>query len=161
MRRCKLLSAGRTCISTASIFSAGARQIRLCQLKLRRLERFTYEYDFGDGWLHDIRLEAVLATDARKTYPTCVAGRRAAPSKDCGGPDAFMEDRWKYSAIGSRMSRDDVDELVDELDGEDWEIQRRCNPDRFDRRRVNRALAHLAAGSCEGAVHEIHHSTSD
>ena len=106
MRRCKLLSAGRTCISTASIFSAGARQIRLCDLKLRRLERFTYEYDFGDGWLHDIRLEAVLATDARKTYPTCIARGRAAPPKHCGGPDVFVGEG--YHSIRFRTAFGDL-----------------------------------------------------
>ena len=32
-----------------------ARDVRLCDLKLRRLERFVYEYDFGDSWIHDLR----------------------------------------------------------------------------------------------------------
>jgi hypothetical protein len=27
-----------------------ARRVRLSDLKLRRLERFVYEYDFGDSW---------------------------------------------------------------------------------------------------------------
>ena len=143
------------------MFATDARKVRLCDLKLRRLERFTYEYDFGDAWIHDIRLEAILAIQARKTYPTCVAGRCAAPPEDCGGPDAFMEERWKYSAIGGGMSREDVDDLVDDLDDEEWEIQRRYHPDRFDRRRVNRALAYLAAGSYEEALHEIHHTAAD
>jgi hypothetical protein len=37
-----------------------ARRVRLDGLSLRRLERFVYEYDFGDGWIHDLRLEATI-----------------------------------------------------------------------------------------------------
>src|SRR5450755_3717027 len=37
-----------------------ARRVRLCDLKLRRLERFVYEYDFGDSWIHDLRLETAV-----------------------------------------------------------------------------------------------------
>jgi len=31
-------------------------------------------------------------------------GRCAAPPEACGGPDSFMEDRWKYSAIGGGVN---------------------------------------------------------
>jgi hypothetical protein len=117
-------------------FAIDAHEVRLCDLKLRRLERFTYEYDFGDSWIHDLRLEAILPADPRKSYPTCVGGECTAPPKDCGAPYALMEDRWKYSAKGGGMSREDVDDLVDDLDDEEWEIQRRYDRDRFDRRRV-------------------------
>src|SRR5665213_1150617 len=61
-----------------------ATGVRLDGLKLRRLERFTYEYDFGDSWIHDLRLEATLPADPRKAYPVCVAGKCAAPPEDCG-----------------------------------------------------------------------------
>ena len=85
-------------------FSTDARKVRLCDLKLRRLERFVYEYDFGDVWIHDIRLEATLAVDLKATYPVCVAGKCAAPPEDCGGPYAFMANRWRYCARGSAES---------------------------------------------------------
>jgi len=32
-------------------FRTDARKVRICDLKLRRMERFTYEYDFGDSWV--------------------------------------------------------------------------------------------------------------
>jgi hypothetical protein len=70
-----------------------ARGVRLGDLHLRRLERFVYEYDFGDSWIHDLRLEAKLPVDPRKTYPVCVAGKCSAPPEDCGGPSAFMANR--------------------------------------------------------------------
>ena len=42
-----------------------ATDVRLCDLKLRRLERFVYEYDFGDSWIHDLRLETTLPVNPR------------------------------------------------------------------------------------------------
>jgi hypothetical protein len=66
-----------------------ARSVRPDGLKLRRLERFVYEYDFGDSWIHDLRLEATLPINPRKIYPMCVAGKCSAPPEDCGGPSAF------------------------------------------------------------------------
>jgi len=59
-----------------------ARGVRLCDLKLRRLERFVYEYDFGDSWLHDLRLEAILPINPRKVHPVCTAGKCSAPPDD-------------------------------------------------------------------------------
>jgi hypothetical protein len=52
-----------------------------------------YEYDFGDSWIHDLRLEATLPINPRKIYPMCVTGKCSAPPEDCGGPSAFMANR--------------------------------------------------------------------
>ena len=37
------------------------RQTSLSDLGLRTTERFIYDYDFGDLWRHDIRVEQILA----------------------------------------------------------------------------------------------------
>jgi hypothetical protein len=52
-------------------FDSDARKVRIGDLKLRRMERFTYEYDFGDSWVHDLRIEASLPIDPAKRYPVC------------------------------------------------------------------------------------------
>jgi hypothetical protein len=51
--------------------------------------KFVYEYDFGDGWKHEIVVERVHR-DAIDTVATCVDGRRACPPEDSGGPMAYM-----------------------------------------------------------------------
>jgi hypothetical protein len=52
--------------------------------------RLLYEYDFGDGWQHELLLEDVLLGD--ETFQqVCVAGERACPPEDCGGPQGFTE----------------------------------------------------------------------
>lgn len=81
-------------------FSTDARAVAIGDLHLRLGKRFTYEYDFGDGWMHDLRIEATLPVDPRLSYPSSTAGQRAAPPEDCGGPQAFMADRSLYVLIG-------------------------------------------------------------
>jgi hypothetical protein len=49
--------------------------------------RFAYEYDFGDSWWHDIQVEKVETGGAKAE---CLAGARACPPEDCGGP-------WSYA----------------------------------------------------------------
>jgi hypothetical protein len=138
-----------------------ATKVRLCDLKLRRLERFLYEYDFGDSWIHDLRLEATLPIDPRKTYPICVAGKGSTPPEDCGGPSAFMANRQNYAAAGRRTLPEDLHDLADEFDDEESDSSGDYDPNRFDRRQINRALGKLAAGSYEEALDEIHHPGVD
>ena len=80
-------------------FRDNPRHVRLANLGLRVRERFLYEYDFTDGWQHDVRVEQILPLEPRRYYPVCIGGRRAAPPEDCGGPWAFLELRQHYSAF--------------------------------------------------------------
>ncbi|MGB2927732.1 MAG: plasmid pRiA4b ORF-3 family protein, partial [Desulfobacterales bacterium] len=50
-----------------------------------------YEYDFGDGWEHNILLEGILLKEKGARYPKCVAGERACPPEDCGGLPGYYE----------------------------------------------------------------------
>jgi hypothetical protein len=50
----------------------------------RKGQVFTYEYDFGDGWLHEIKVEKIRPYDASMVLPVCLAGERACPPEDCG-----------------------------------------------------------------------------
>ena len=138
-----------------------ARGVRLCDRKLRRLERFVYEYDFGDSWLHDLRLEAILPINPRKVHPVCTAGKCSAPPEDCGGPHAFMANRQYYARFGRQGSDGDLDDFMEEVDDEESEGFRDYDPDRFDRRQINRALSKLATGSYQEALDEIHHPSVD
>jgi hypothetical protein len=49
------------------------------------VRRFTYTYDFGDDWEHDIVIEAKKAAVDGRRYPACTAGKRNCPPDDCGG----------------------------------------------------------------------------
>ncbi len=53
--------------------------------------RFRYEYDFGDGWLHDILFEDCPPNDVGQKYPVCLKGSRACPPEDVGGVWGYVE----------------------------------------------------------------------
>jgi len=74
-------------------FSKNASKVRLSEFKFRINERFLYEYDFGDRWEHEVRVEARSAPENKRTYPCCVGGQRRAPPEDCGGARAFIARR--------------------------------------------------------------------
>lgn len=52
---------------------------------------FEYLYDFGDGWRHDILVEKIEVPAEPLRHPVCLAGERACPPEDCGGPHGYME----------------------------------------------------------------------
>jgi hypothetical protein len=49
----------------------------LSDLELRLRQRFLYNYDFGDYWQHEIRLEQISEPNLNKSYPICIGGKRA------------------------------------------------------------------------------------
>jgi hypothetical protein len=53
--------------------------------------RFLYEYDFGDGWRHEVIYEGVQPVEPRVKYPRCIEGARACPPEDVGGPWGYPE----------------------------------------------------------------------
>lgn len=52
--------------------------------------RLTYEYDFGDSWVHELLVEKIVAAEPGATYPVCLAGKRACPPEDCGGAYGYL-----------------------------------------------------------------------
>lgn len=53
--------------------------------------KLRWDYDFGDGWEHDVVVEKITDADPGVEYPLCLAGRRACPPDDCGGPPGYAE----------------------------------------------------------------------
>ncbi len=47
--------------------------------------KFSYLYDFGDSWEHEVFIETLLEADPEIDYPVCIQGKRACPPEDCGG----------------------------------------------------------------------------
>lgn len=66
---------------------AGARLSELAHPRMSAL----YSYDFGDGWDHDLLIEAIKPADPDVLYPLCTGGARAGPPDDCGGPPGYTE----------------------------------------------------------------------
>jgi len=47
--------------------------------------KFSYVYDFGDSWEHEIVVEEAADPEPGTSYPVCLEGQRACPPEDCGG----------------------------------------------------------------------------
>jgi hypothetical protein len=93
--------------------------------------RFAYEYDFGDSWWHDIQMEKVEG--GGETEAVCLAGGRACPPEDCGGP-------WSYADFLDALA-DPEHERHEEL--REW-LGEPFDPEAFDpaeaTRRMRRGL---------------------
>ena len=50
-----------------------------------------YQYDFGESWRHEVRFEAFVRRDGRRSYPRCLAGARRCPPEGCGGSLGYAE----------------------------------------------------------------------
>ena len=67
-------------------FADDAQRVHLGDFPWRVNDRFTYTYDSGDYWLHQVRVEKVLPPTALVDHPVCVSGRRACPPEEVGHP---------------------------------------------------------------------------
>lgn len=67
------------------------RRARLSQLAPDVGATFKYAYDFGDGWMHTVKVEAILPRAEGVLYPRCTAGARRCPPEDVGGPWGYQE----------------------------------------------------------------------
>jgi pRiA4b ORF-3-like protein len=74
----------------AELETLDERQFRIGDL-IKPGDRAGYEYDFGDGWEHDLAVEASAVADADTVYPACTGGEGACPPEDCGGPGGFAD----------------------------------------------------------------------
>lgn len=48
-------------------------------------DKLAYVYDFGDHWIHEIKVQKILPASPDEQYPLCLKGKRACPPEDCGG----------------------------------------------------------------------------
>lgn len=80
-----------------------------------------YEYDFGDGWQHELLLEEVLIGD--ETFQQmCVAGKRCCPPEDCGGPQGFAE-LLQVLLDASHPSHDEAQDWLGDFVAESFSVE--------------------------------------
>ncbi|MDR2545504.1 MAG: plasmid pRiA4b ORF-3 family protein [Methanobrevibacter sp.] len=54
-------------------------------------KKFKYEYDFGDGWIHEITFNKYVEAVDGVTYPRCASGKGLCPPEDIGGIWGYEE----------------------------------------------------------------------
>jgi hypothetical protein len=104
----------------------------LDQVLLKVKSALIYEYDFGDGWEHNILLEKILPFDVKQKLPICLGGERSGPPEDCGGFSG-------YEVLLEAIKNPDHPEHEEMLDwvGEDFD------PEYFNLNEINKELANL------------------
>lgn len=111
---------------------ANERKVKLSQLVEQGVKKIRYQYDMGDSWWHTITVEKTLPAEAGVTYPRCLAGERAGPPEDCGGP-------WGYGDFVAAIQdpkHEQHEELLEWIGGE-------FDPEAFDLEAVNEELQGL------------------
>ena len=108
------------------------RKVRLHQVVPQEGLKFRYDYDFGDGWLHQVLLEKILPPEPGQEVPLCITGRRACPPEDVGG-------MWGYYHFLEAIGDPEHEEHAEYLE---W-VGGEFDPEAFDIEEVNQALRAL------------------
>ena len=108
------------------------RDVALADLDLEHRGQFAYEYQFGEGWQVDLKIEKTAVIEKGAPYPSCAAGERAGPPEDCGGLEAFQDMLACLKAPQSDLGREWRQWLGDEYD-----------PAACDLKKINQALKKL------------------
>ena len=108
------------------------KKIKISDVLKKEKEKIIYEYDFGDGWVHDVLLEKILPGNEKMIFLICLEGKMACPPEDCGGV-------WGYSdmlEILKQPKHEEYDNIIEWL-GEEFD------PEHFDKEAVNNILKRL------------------
>ena len=103
--------------------------ISIKDLGLSVKDKILYEYDFGDGWEHELLLEKILPKEERMV-PVCLKGARACPPEDCGGP-------WGYENLLEVLKNPEDEEYTS---WKEW-LPEDFDPEHFDLDGINSRLS--------------------
>lgn len=110
------------------------KRYTLAQIAPAAKKKFIYEYDFGDGWHHDVVVEKILSPDASFKHPVCLAGANACPPDDCGGIPGY----YNLLETLADPKHPDHDQMKEWIGGE-WDAAR------FDLEDTNKMLKRFKA----------------
>jgi len=110
------------------------REYQLADLEKDIRFCFSYIYDFGDGWEHEIECEQSLPAVQNPGYPVLLAGEGACPPENVGGVPGYDE----FLAIINNPQHNSHRKMAKWLGADHFD------PDRFDMDGINAALKILA-----------------
>ncbi len=111
-------------------FGEDERDIAVGELLIDVNDKMSYVYDFGDDWIHEVKVQKILSATPGENYPQCIGGKRACPPEDCGGP-------WRYDELLKSLAEPEDEEHEELLEwiGGDFDAEK------FDLAAVQRVLA--------------------
>jgi hypothetical protein len=81
-------------------------------------QKFTYIYDFGDGWEHIITVEKITAN--KIAVADCTAGKGSCPPEDCGGAWGYMN-LLEILKDPANPEHEEMKNWLGLADDEDWD----------------------------------------
>jgi hypothetical protein len=109
----------------------------LADVAPKKRAKIRYEYDFGDGWEHEILVENTDYSNPDWPYPVyCLEGVRACPPEDCGGVGGYMD----FCEAMADKKHPEHRELKEWFGG-------KYDPEHFDLVEVNKSLGVKAGKS--------------
>jgi hypothetical protein len=97
-----------------------ARKAKLVEvLEKTGSKTFVYNYDFGDGWDHTIKVERLVNPEPGVLYPRLTEVTGACPPEDCGGPWGYSELREALKDPGHERHEELKEWLGDDFDPDD------------------------------------------
>lgn len=103
---------------------------QLDELVKRKGAKFTYIYDFGDGWMHTLALEKTNFVPGPRDEPImCLEGRGACPPEDVGGVGGYQ----RFREIMADPTHEEHEDL------KTW-YGKPFHPDEFDAVKINLEL---------------------
>jgi hypothetical protein len=103
--------------------------MKISDLLQSEKEKIVYEYDFGDGWEHEVLLEKIIPVENKLKFPVCLAGKMNCPPEDCGGI-------WGYENMLQILKQPDHEEYEE---FKEW-LGEEFDPEYFDVEEVNEVL---------------------
>ena len=108
-----------------------SKKTLLVQFFEKEGQTILYVYDFGDDWMHKIKLEKILQKEKGKKYPACIDGAMNCPPEDCGGIYRYEE----FKKAVSDKKHPEHKEMLDWIGGY-------FDPKEFDLEETNVSLGH-------------------
>ena len=108
------------------------QKFTLRDLAPKKGSKLKYEYDFGDSWIHLLKVEQVIVDEVGFTRPECLAGENACPPEDVGG-------LWGYANLQKILKHPNHEEYQ----GYRKWAGPRFNPYAFDLKKANAALKRI------------------
>jgi len=93
--------------------------------------QWVYEYDFGDGWRHEVLFEGFPPSDPKAKPPLCLEGERACPPEDCGGPPGYAD----YLEAIADLEHEQHDEMLE------WRGP--FDPEAFDAKKATKEMRNV------------------
>lgn len=94
-------------------------RVKLSKVFKEKGQNFTYIYDFGDDWIHEMKLEEIIKSNSRKAE--LLAGKGACPPEDCGGPWGYKR-MLEILADPQNEEHESMREWLGLDEGEVWDV---------------------------------------